>query len=84
MTIPVGISFIKDFRGEITESNNIVISNDGIIKRIKGYTTFGQMVDELWKINERYKRQGFQGNYTITLPLKGTKPVYKRTLTKTP
>jgi len=38
------------------------------------------MVDVLWNINKRLKKYQAKVQYTITLPLKGTKPVYKKTL----
>jgi hypothetical protein len=61
---------------------NIEFTNKGMIKRRKGYNTFGEMVDVLWDINKRMKKNRFTQpiTYTIILPLKGTKPIYKKTL----
>jgi hypothetical protein len=59
---------------------NVEITDKGYITRRKGYNTFGEMVDVLWKINKRARKMGWGSQYTVTLPLKGTKPVYKKTL----
>lgn len=73
---------IDGFNGGINTARNIDIQSTGTIQKRKGYNTFGEMVDVLWNINKRYKKQGFSGEFTVTLPLKGTKPVYKKTLRK--
>jgi len=62
---------------------NVEIRNDGLIRKRGGYNTFGEMVDVLWKLNKQNKRLGFIGDYTVRLPLKGTKPIYKKTLSLT-
>lgn len=66
--------------GGFSNGLNVEISGDGLIKKRKGYNTFGEMVDVLWKLNKNAKKMGWSSEYTIRLPLKGTKPVYKKTL----
>lgn len=68
--------------GGFSNGLNILINDDGHIKRRKGYSTFGEMVDVLWKINKQAKKMGWSSEYTVRLPLKGTKPIYKKTLRK--
>lgn len=58
---------------------NIDLTDKGNIIRRKGYNTFGEMVDVLWNINKNLKKHGAKVQYTVMLPLKGTKPVYKKT-----
>lgn len=59
--------------------NVCVDKKTGCISRRKGYNTFGEMVDVLWNINKDAKKMGWTGEFTITLPLKGVKPIYKKT-----
>lgn len=60
---------------------NVVPDDRGRITKRKGYNTFGEMVDVLWKINKHLKKfHSGPIQYTVTLPLKGTKPIYKKTL----
>ena len=61
---------------------NVEITKEGMIKKRKGYNTFGEMVDVLWNINKQNRKMGFTCEYTVILPLKGTKPIYKKTLRK--
>lgn len=70
----------------LTELKNVEITDSGLIARRKGYNTFGEMVHVLWELNKRAKKMGYKSEYTVVLPLKGTKPIYKKTLveTKTP
>lgn len=74
---------INGFTGGLNMSKNVVIDDEGTISKRTGYNTFGEMVHVLWKINKQYKKNGYKGEFTVTLPLKGTKPVYKKTLEKT-
>jgi len=62
---------------------NVDFNERGQITKRKGYATFGEMVHVLWDINKRAKKMGFTGEYTIRLPLKGTKPIYKKTVKST-
>lgn len=66
----------------ILKAVNVEILDNGFVKKRRGYNTFGEMVDVLWSINKQNKKMGFTGDYTVRLPLKGTKPVYKKTLKK--
>lgn len=66
----------KGFMGGL----NVEITDNGMIKKRNGYNTFGEMVDVLWNINKKAKKYKWTGEYTVTLPLKGTKPIYKKTL----
>jgi hypothetical protein len=68
--------------GGFSNGLNVVIENNGTITKRKGYNTFGEMVDVLWNINKKLKKFNSKIVYTIMLPLKGTKPVYKKTLVK--
>jgi len=34
----------------------------------------------IWKKGKQNKKMGFTSEYTVVLPLKGTKPIYKKTL----
>lgn len=63
-----------------TKAINMVITDQGWLTKRRGYNTFGEMVDVLWKINKQNKKMGFTAEYTVVLPLKGTKPIYKKTL----
>lgn len=58
---------------------NIDITENGMVTKRKGYNTFGEMVHVLWDINKRFKKNGCKSDFTITLPLKGIKPIYKKT-----
>jgi len=73
-------STINSFKGGVNQCINCEITNDGYLKQRRGYTTFGEMVDTLWNINKQNKKMNFTCEYTIILPLKGTKPIYKKTL----
>ena len=67
----------KGFSGGL----NVEITNKGEIVKRKGYNTFGEMVDVLWNINKRMKKNKTGPiQYTVTLPLRGTKLIYKKTL----
>lgn len=66
--------------GEVQHLFNGYIDSDGIIGKRDGYSTFGEMVDVLWRINKQMQKIGFTAEYTVKLPLKGTKPIYKKTL----
>jgi hypothetical protein len=61
---------------------NVEITSDGTIKRRKGFNTFGEMVHVLWELNKKAKKMGWSSDYTVRLPLKGIKPIYKKTLKK--
>lgn len=72
----------EGWNGGILKAVNVDIDNAGFIKKRKGYNTFGEMVHVLWNINKQNKKMGFTAEYTVILPLKGTKPIYKKTLRK--
>lgn len=76
--------FLKKFtlgsNSKISDAQNVVINTRGEIESRKGWKTFGEMVDVLWKINKQNRKMGFVGEYTIKLPLKGVKPIYKKTI----
>ncbi len=59
---------------------NVEITKQGTIKKRKGYNTFGEMVDVLWNLNKKARKNKWSGVFTVTLPLRGTKPVYKKTI----
>lgn len=65
---------------KVTEMVNVILNNNGTVETRKGYNTFGEMVDVLWKINKQAKKMKWSAQYTVVLPLKGTKPIYKKTL----
>jgi len=65
--------------GTVEKALNAVITDQGILKKREGYKTFGEMVNVLWNINKQNKKMGFTAEYTVVLPLKGTKPIYKKT-----
>lgn len=88
MKIPKRNDELVTSRFEIGDSGftgglNVEIDHDGTIKRRKGYNTFGEMVHVLWELNKKAKKMGWSSEYTVRLPLKGTKPVYKKTLRNT-
>lgn len=66
----------------VEKALNATITDGGCLMKRKGYNTFGEMVDVLWEINKQNKKMGFTSEYTVVLPLKGTKPIYKKTLHK--
>lgn len=79
------VKFMASIGNGVEKVLNATITDQGYLQKRKGYTTFGEMVDVLWNINKQNKKMGFTGEYTVILPLKGTKPIYKKTLkTKTP
>lgn len=79
------VKFMASIGNGVEKALNATITDQGYLQKRKGYTTFGEMVDVLWNINKQNKKMGFTGEYTVILPLKGTKPIYKKTLkTKTP
>jgi len=79
----VSASFeIDGFSAGVNSMVNVEVNKRGEIVKRLGFNTFGEMVDVLWNINKRAKKIGFTGDYTIRLPLKGTKPIYKKTLRK--
>ena len=71
---------IDGFSGGINNIINAEITKQGYVSKRKGYNTFGEMVHVLWEINKRAKKMGFKGEYTVSLPLRGTKPIYKKTI----
>ena len=78
-------AFVSSFEygaNTITKAVNLEIEDNGFVKKRRGFKTFGEMVDVLWSINKQNKKMHFTAEYTIILPLKGTKPVYKKTLEK--
>lgn len=74
------VKFMASIGNGVEKAVNATITNDGYLQKRKGYTTFGEMVDVLWKINKQNRKMRFTSEYTIILPLKGTKPIYKKTL----
>lgn len=66
----------------VEKAVNATITDQGYLQKRKGYNTFGEMVDVLWNINKQNKKMGFTSEYTVILPLKGIKPIYKKTLRK--
>ncbi len=73
------MALIDGFKGGVQKALNAEVTNEGYLTKRKGYNTFGEMVDVLWKINKQNKKIGFTCEYTVVLPLKGTKPIYKKT-----
>lgn len=49
---------------------NIDFTNTGALKKRKGWKTFEGMVKVLEELNDKYKRYGGKGNFTVQLPLK--------------
>jgi len=76
------VKFMVTIGRGVEEALNATITDQGYLTKRKGYNTFGEMVDVLWNINKQNKKMGFTSEYTIILPLKGTKPIYKKTLKK--
>lgn len=76
------VKFMVDIGNGVEKALNATITDGGILQKRAGYNTFGEMVDVLWKINKQNKKMKFTSEYTIILPLKGTKPIYKKTLKK--
>ena len=70
----------EGWKGGVLKAVNLEIEDNGFVKRRRGFNTFGEMVDVLWKINKQNKNMGFTAEYTVRLPLRGTKPIYKKTL----
>lgn len=64
---------------EESMDKNISFNQDSTVRKRRGWRTFADMVHELWMQNKRLKKLGMQMDYTLRLPLKGYKPVYKRT-----
>jgi len=71
--------FVATFGAGITAAVDVTITDQGYLTRRKRYNTFGEMVDVLWNINKQNKKMGLTAEYTVVLPLKGTKPIYKKT-----
>ena len=59
---------------------NISYNHDGTIRKRIGWRTFAEMVHDLWIQNKRLKKFGYEMDYTLRLPLKGYKPVLKKTI----
>ena len=76
------VKFMSTIGRGVEGALNATITDQGYLIKRKGYSTFGEMVDVLWNINKQNKKMGFTSEYTIILPLKGTKPIYKKTLKK--
>jgi len=76
------VKFMATIGRGVEGALNATITDHGYLIKRKGYSTFGEMVDVLWNINKQNKKMGFTSEYTIILPLKGTKPIYKKTLKK--
>lgn len=74
------VKFMASIGNGVEKALNATITDQGYLQKRKGYTTFGEMVDVLWNINKQNKKTGFTSEYTVILPLKGTKPIYKKTL----
>ena len=74
------VKFIAHIGNGVQKAVNTTITDGGYLIKRKGYTTFGEMVDVLWKINKQNRKMGFTSEYTIVLPLKGTRPIYKKTI----
>ncbi len=60
-------------------NKNIYFNKDSSVRTQIDWETFAEMVHELWIQNKRLKKFGVQMNYTIRIPLRGYKPVYKKT-----
>lgn len=73
------VKFMATIGNGVKKCVNATITDQGYLQKRKGYTTFGEMVDVLWNINKQNKKMGFISEYTVILPLKGTKPIYKKT-----
>lgn len=52
------------------EMNNIDFNMQGCVVKVKGWKTFNGMVRQLKTINNKYKKLGVVGDFTIRLPLK--------------
>jgi len=76
------VKFMATIGRGVEGALNATITDQGYLTKRKGYSTFGEMVDVLWNINKQNKKMKFTSEYTIILPLKGTKPIYKKTLKK--
>lgn len=76
------VKFMAAIGKGVEKALNATITDQGYLQKRKGYTTFGEMVDVLWNINKQNKKMGFTSEYTVILPLKGAKPIYKKTLSK--
>lgn len=74
------VKFMATIGQGVQKVVNATITDQGYLTKRKGYNTFGEMVDVLWNINKQNKKMGFTSEYTVILPLKGTKPVYKKTI----
>lgn len=74
------VRFMATIGRGVEKAVNATITNQGYLQKRKGYTTFGEMVDVLWAINKQNRKMGFTSEYTVVLPLKGIKPIYKKTL----
>jgi hypothetical protein len=74
------VKFMATIGNGVEKAVDATITDQGYLQRRKGYTTFGEMVDVLWNINKQNKKMGFTAEYTVILPLKGIKPIYKKTL----
>lgn len=61
---------------------NLEIKNNGIIIRRREFKNFANMVNILWQINQQNKKMGFTCEYTIVLPMKGTKKSLKNIIEK--
>lgn len=76
------VKFMATLGNGVEKALNATVTDQGYLQKRKGYTTFGEMVDVLWNINKQNKKMHFTSEYTIVLPLKGIKPIYKKTLKK--
>lgn len=68
---PIKTSFLASQDG-VSDLLNIDIEGDYLVKR-KGWKTFKSMVNQLDELNKKYKRLKQVGDFTIRLPIRGSK-----------
>ena len=65
---------------EQTEVINMFYNQRGNLEKRRGWRYFGDMVHELWRINKIAQKSGMRSEITVTIPLPGRKPIFKKTL----
>ena len=71
ISLPILIKFTTSEKGFYGLLN--VDFEDGLFKRRRGWKTFKSMVRELDRLNKQYKKMKVVGDFTVRLPIRGSK-----------
>lgn len=65
---------------EHAQAVNMYFNTNGTAQVRRGWRFFGDMVHELWRINKIAQKSGLSSDIIVRIPLRGRKPIFKKTL----